>query len=168
VTPVPELYQHEVIGQPHCIVDESEAVKITVAQIDAMRVKLAALPAAPAAPPRAATKMEAVVALAPELVALRGKGWGLQALAAFMTEGGFAISAGTLKNYLQRAGAARTKRRRKKESTSSGATGATPTRASAAAASPTAPKTSPTADSAVVTRRPTSYGSFVVREDTEL
>lgn len=100
-------------------------MKITVGQIDEMRAKLAALPAAPAVPTQPATKMKAVTALAPELIALRERGWGLHALAAFMTEGGFPISPGTLKNYLQRAGATRTKRRRKKEIAPSPATGAT-------------------------------------------
>ncbi len=168
MTPAPEFYQHEVIRQPHCIVDESEAVKITIAQIDAMRVKLAALPAAPAAPPRAATKMEAVVALAPELVALREKGWGLQALAALMTESGFAISPGTLKNYLQRAGATRKKRRKKNASTSSVATRPPVPATPRGASSPVAAKTSPMAERTVIPSPVTSYGSFVVREDTEL
>jgi hypothetical protein len=168
VRPVPEMDQHEVIRQPHCILDRSKAVRITIAQIELMRVKLAALPPAPVVPTQAATKMDAVVALAPELVALRGKGWGFQALAAFMTEGGFAISPGTLKNYLQRAGATRTKRRRKKASTSSVATGTSVPSAPPAASSSVAPKTSPLAECAVVPSRATSYGSFVVRADTEL
>ena len=166
---VPELDLHEVIFDRRRIAHGSAAVKITVAQIDEMRAKLAALPAAPAVPTQPASKMEAVTALAPELVALRGRGWGLQALAAFMTEGGFPISPGTLKNYLQRAGATRTKRRRKKVIAPSGATGATLPVAPPGAPSPAASKTSPpVADRAVVSPRTTSYGTFVLREDTEL
>ena len=169
VRPLPELDQREVILRARRIAAGSTTVKITIAHIDEMRAKLAALPAAPAAPTQAATKMEAVMALAPELVALRGRGWGLQALSAFMTEGGFPISAGTLKNYLQRSGATRTKRRRKKESTPSAATGATLPAAPRAALSPAASKTSPrVAERAIVAPRTPSYGAFVVREDTEL
>jgi hypothetical protein len=167
--PVPELDQHEVIFRRRRIARGSAAVKITVGQIDEMRAKLAALPAAPVVPTQPATKMEAVTALAPELVALRGRGWGLHALAAFMTEGGFPISPGTLKNYLQRAGATRTKRRRKKEIAPSGATGVKLPAAPPGAPSPAASKTSlPVADRAVVTPSTTSYGTFVLREDTEL
>jgi hypothetical protein len=165
---VPELDQHEVIFHLCRIAHGSAAVKITVAQIDEMRAKLAALPAAPAAPTQPATKMEAVTALAPELVALRERGWGLHALAAFMTEGGFPISPGTLKNYLQRAEVTRTKRRRKKQSTPSGATGPTSPVEPSAAPSPAASTSQPVAERAVVTPRTTSYGTFVLREDTEL
>jgi hypothetical protein len=82
-------------------------VKFTVAQIDALRAKPAALPQASARPAHATTKMKAVAALASELTALRARGWGLQALAAFLAEGGVTISTGTLKNYLPRAGATR-------------------------------------------------------------
>ena len=139
----------------------NDTVKITVAQIDSLRVKLAALPKAPSPPSHSATKMEAVAALAPELTALRARGWGLQALAALLAEGGVRISSGTLKNYLQRAGATR-KRRRKRNSTTP-STSAAPN-----GALPAALPTTPPVAARTVGAVPPRIGGFVVREDTEI
>jgi hypothetical protein len=85
-------------------------MKIGIAQIEAIREALMALPPASKIP-NSGTKRGAVAALAPELLSLRRQGYGLETLAAFLKEKGLAISSGTLKNYLQRAGATRTKRR---------------------------------------------------------
>ena len=88
-------------------------MKIGITQIEAIRAALMALPPAPKIP-NDGTKRGAVAALAPELLNLRRQGYGLETLATFLKEKGLAISSGTLKNYLQRAGATRTKRRQKK------------------------------------------------------
>jgi hypothetical protein len=87
-------------------------MKIGITQIEAIREALLALPPAPKMP-NDGTKRGAVAALAPELLNLRRQGYGLETLAAFLKEKGLAISSGTLKNYLQRAGATRTKRRQR-------------------------------------------------------
>jgi hypothetical protein len=94
-------------------------MKITISAIEAIREALSGLPPAPRVRTEH-TKAGAVTALAPELLELRQKGYGLGALAALLTEKGLPISPGTLKNYLQRAGAARGKRRRRTMGTSSG------------------------------------------------
>ena len=88
-------------------------MKIGITQIETIRAALMALPPAPKMP-NDGTKRGAVAALAPELLNLRRQGYGLETLAAFLKEKGLAISSGTLKNYLQRAGATRTKRRQRK------------------------------------------------------
>lgn len=88
-------------------------MKIGIAQIESLREALKALPP----PPKVrndGTKRGAIAALAPELFGLRRQGYGLETLAAFLKEKGLEISSGTLKNYLQRAGATRTKRRQRK------------------------------------------------------
>jgi hypothetical protein len=86
-------------------------MKISTAQIDSLREALTKLPPPPKVP-NGGTKKGAIAALAPELLRLRRQGYGLETLAAFLREKGLAISSGTLKNYLQRAGATRTKRRK--------------------------------------------------------
>jgi hypothetical protein len=94
-------------------------MKITISEIEAIREALSGLPPAPRVRTET-TKAGAVTALAPELLELRQKGYGLGALAALLTEKGLPISPGTLKNYLQRAGAAHGKQRRRMMGTSSG------------------------------------------------
>jgi hypothetical protein len=99
-------------------------MKILITDIEAIGAALDAL-----APPlhvrTECSKAEAVAALAPRLLEQRKKGHGLGALAAMLTERGLPISPGTLKNYLQRAGAAKGKRRRR-EAVSSPAARAAP------------------------------------------
>ena len=140
--------------------------KITADRIEALRAKLVEADAAPVIPPDTSTKMGAVAALASELLTLRRKGWGLEALAAMLREGGLDLTPATLKNYLQRAGATRTKRRSKQLSpvpapSATNRPEAITTRASAAfraaavALNPTSPQ---------LRREP---GTFVVREDTK-
>jgi hypothetical protein len=84
--------------------------KMSNAEIESIRAQLLALPPAPTATVKG-TKAATVASLAPELLGLRRQGYGLAALAAFLTEKGLPIASGTLKNYLQRAGVARGKRR---------------------------------------------------------
>jgi hypothetical protein len=93
-------------------------MKITISEIESIRGALSGLPPAPRVRTEH-TKAGAVTALAPELLELRQRGYGLAALAALLTEKGLPISPGTLKNYLQRAGAADGKHRRRM-TTSSG------------------------------------------------
>lgn len=84
--------------------------KMSNAEIESIRAELLALPPAPTVTVKG-TKAATVASLAPELLGLRRRGYGLAALAAFLTEKGLPITSGTLKNYLQRAGATRGKRR---------------------------------------------------------
>jgi hypothetical protein len=147
----------------------SAAVRLTVAQVDEIRRQLAAQPPAPTVRGDSVSKLAAVTAAAPELLGLRRNGWGIAALAAFLTERGLPISAGTLKNYLQRVGATRTKRRRRRTTSPPGA--APPT--ASASAQPAEQRSAAGRALAAVTRtaapvRAISPGSFVVREDTEL
>jgi hypothetical protein len=146
----------------------SASVKITVTQIEALRVRLAATPPPPPRPNHAATKMEAVVALSQELTALREKGWGLQALAALLAEGGVAVSPGTLRNYLQRAGATRRRRRRRVDNASTAGTQATPPGALTSDAPSTVPSVVPIVERTGAASAVARIGSFTVREDTEL
>jgi hypothetical protein len=145
------------------------AVRLTVAQVDEIRRQLAAQPPAPTVRGDSVSKLAAVTAAAPELLGLRRNGWGIAALAAFLTERGLPISAGTLKNYLQRAGATRTKRRRRQTTSPPGA--ALPT--ASASAQPAEQRSSVGRASPAVTHptqpvRPIPPGSFVVREDSEI
>jgi hypothetical protein len=140
--------------------------KITADRIEALRAKLVEADAAPVIPPDTSTKMGAVAALASELLTLRRKGWGLEALAAMLREGGLDLTPATLKNYLQRAGATRTKRHSKQLSRvqappATNRPAAITTRASAAfrAAAVALKPTSP--------QPPREPGTFVVREDTK-
>ena len=144
-------------------------MRLTVAQVDEIKRTLAAQPPAPALRTDSVSKLAAVTAAAPELLRLRSTGWGIAALAAFLTEAGLPISAGTLKNYLQRVGATRTKRRRRQTTTSAGA--APPTAFASAQAAEQRSSTGRV--SAAVTQpaapvRAIPFGAFVVREDSEL
>jgi hypothetical protein len=94
------------------------AVTISVDEIAILKGKLAVLPSAPTVPMQTPTRLAAVAAIAPELLELRRKGWGLEALTAYLAEQGLPITPATLKNYLQREGATRSKRRRRKGSPS--------------------------------------------------
>lgn len=147
----------------------SATVRLTVAQVDEIRRKLAAQPPAPAVRGDSVSKLAAITAAAPELLGLRRTGWGIAALAAFLTEVGLPISAGTLKNYLQRAGATPTKRRRRQRAIAPGAT--SPTASVSAQAAEQRSSAGPA--SAAITRqsapvRAIPPGSFIVREDSEL
>jgi hypothetical protein len=145
----------------------SSKTRFTVAQVDAMRAKLIEAAAAPVIAPKASTKMGAVAALAPELLGLRRKGWGLEALAAMLGQSGLQITAGTLKNYLQRAGATRTKRRRDPEravSSTPPAARTTPPAEEPSAATPASPLVARPVSAA----RVAPPGSFLVREDRDL
>ena len=144
-------------------------MRLTVAQVDEIRRKLAAQPPAPMVRGNGVSKLAAVTAAAPELLGLRRTGWGVAALAAFLTEAGLPISAGTLKNYLQRVGATRTRRRRRQTTTAPAATSPT----ASVSAQPVEQRSSAGRASAAVTRNSTPVlaippGSFAVREDSEL
>lgn len=144
------------------------AVKITIGQIEVIRGKLAKVPPRPVVPTETSTKMAAVVSLAPELLALRRNGWGLEALAALLAEGGLDLTPGTLKNYLQRAGATRSKRRRGKADASGSPPAPLPSKTSIAAEPPSAHRTFPVVVRPVAGEQPVPPGSFRIREDTEL
>ena len=143
------------------------AVTISVDGIVDLKGKLAVLPCAPTVPTQTPTRMAAVAAIAPELLELRRKGWGLEALAAYLAEQGLPITPATLKNYLQRAGATRSKRRRRKGSPSAAIpprTKATPPSAGQVPATPPAvrPVVRP-----VESEGPLKYGTFAIREDSK-
>lgn len=143
-------------------------MRLTVAQVDEIRRTLAAQPPAPTLRTDRVSKLAAVTAAAPELLRLRSTGWGIAALAAFLTEAGLPISVGTLKNYLQRVGATRTKRRRRRTTTSAGAVAppASPSAQGAEQRSSTARASAAfTLPAAPVRAMP--LGTFVVREDSE-
>lgn len=148
----------------------SATVRLTVAQVDEIRRKLAAQPPAPTVRGDSVSKLAAVTAAAPELLGLRRAGWGVAALAAFLTEAGLPISAGTLKNYLQRAGATPTKRRWRQRTSAPGATSP----AASVSAQAAEHRSSPGPVSAAITTRQSAPvraippGTFIVREDSEL
>jgi hypothetical protein len=144
------------------------AVKITVGQIEGIRAELAKVPPKPVVPTESSTKMAAVASLAPELLALRWNGWGLEALVAFLAEGGLHLTPGTLKNYLQRAGATRSKRRRRKETASGSPAPSSQPQTAIAAEIPASRRTFPVAIRPVVDEPPVPPWSFKVREDTEI
>lgn len=147
----------------------SAAVRLTAAQGDEIRRKLAAQPPAPTVRSDSVSKLAAVTAAAPELLGLRRTGWGIAALAAFLTEAGLPISAGTLKNYLQRVAATPMKRRRRQRTIAPDAR--SPTASVSAQAAEQRSSAGPA--SGAITRQSAPVlaippGSFVVREDSEL
>jgi hypothetical protein len=156
------------VEEPTDLPSAENVVKITVGQIEAIRAELAKVPPKPVVRAELSTKMAAVASLAPELLALRRNGWGLEALVAFLADGGLHLTRGTLKNYLQRAGATRSKRRRRKESASAPPAPPSPPLASIAAKPQSPRPTPPVVAGPVVDEQPVPAWSFKVREDTEL
>ncbi|CAB3804356.1 hypothetical protein LMG28614_06016 [Paraburkholderia ultramafica] len=73
----------------------------TQEEIAAFKAKIKALPPV-AKKPKNLNKTEAVRAMASEIRFAQKIGYGLEDIASQLTEGGMAISAATLKNYLQR------------------------------------------------------------------
>jgi hypothetical protein len=144
-------------------------MRLTIVQVDQIRAKLAAQPPAPAMRADSVSKLAAVTAAAPELLGLRRMGWGIAALASFLTEAGLPISAGTLKNYLQRVGATRTKRRRRQATTPPGEAATTASVAAQSAEQrPSAGRALSAVTHPAAAVRPIAPGSFVVREDSEI
>jgi hypothetical protein len=84
---------------------------LTPERIEELRRELRALPPSPCVR-NAATKIEAVEKIAPELLALRRMGYGLNTLSAELASKGLTIAPRTLKNYLRHCGATLRKRRR--------------------------------------------------------
>jgi len=94
-------------------------MNLTPERIEELRRELRALPPSPRVRV-AATKVEAVEKIAPELLALRGIGYRLSTLSAVLASHGLTIAPGTLKNYLRRCGATLTKRRTTRAGTDGG------------------------------------------------
>jgi hypothetical protein len=99
--------------------EEITGMNITPERIEELRRELRALPPSPRVR-NAATKIEAVEKIAPELLALRRMGYGLNTLSAALASKGLTIAPGTLKNYLRRCGATLRKRRRTRTGTDGG------------------------------------------------
>jgi hypothetical protein len=137
---------------------------MTVAAVDALRIRLAAIPPKDESV-REVTRVEAVMRMRGEIVALRGRGYSWEEVAAIVSQEGCQVTTATLRTELSRRGSVAKKKRRKGRSHSG----------NAAAVATTAPP--PVAPAPVVARAAAvpartlpevKAGAFVVREDTEL
>lgn len=142
---------------------------LTIAAVDAIRARLAAVPAKEASA-REVTRVEAVTRMRGEILALRERGYSWEEVAGMVSGEGCRVAAATLRTELSRRGAAPKGKKReplreppcqKKDV----ANAAGPKRghvqaAPSALTKPSAPQPRPTPEARI--------GGFVVREDSEI
>lgn len=137
---------------------------LTVAAVDEIRARLAAVPAKDASA-RAVTRVEAVTRMRGEILALRKRGYSWEEVATMVSSEGCRVAAATLRTELSRNRAAsKTKKRQAAPGEKKAAKPVPGGDATAPAAAPPA-KGSPTAAAPPPQAR---IGSFAVREDSEL
>jgi hypothetical protein len=138
---------------------------LTVAAVDEIRARLAAVPAKDASA-RAVTRVEAVTRMRGEILALRKRGYSWEEVAAMVSSEGCRVAAATLRTELSRKGAAsKTKTREAAPGEKKAAKPVPRGAATAPAAAPPPAKVSPTAPAPPPQAR---IGSFAVREDSEI
>ena len=138
---------------------------LTVAVADAIRARLAAVPAKEASA-REVTRVEAVTRMRGEILALRERGYSSEEVAALVSSEGCRVAAATLRTELSRRGAALKGKQRepaREEKSVANLAGHKRGHVQAPATSPakaSAPPTRPAPEARI--------GSFVVREDSEI
>ena len=138
---------------------------LTVAVVDAIRARLAAVPAKEASA-REVTRVEAVTRMRGELLALRERGYSWEEVAAMVSSEGCRVAAATLRTELSRRGAAPKGKQReppREKKTVANAAGHKRGHVQATAvmgAKGSAPQPRPASDARI--------GGFVVREDSEI
>ena len=138
---------------------------LTVAAVDAIRARLAAVPAKEASA-REVTRVEAVTRMRGEILALRERGYSWEEVAALVSSEGCRVAAATLRTELSRRGAALKGRNRepaREEQSVANAAGHKQGHVQAPAPSP-AKASAPQPRLAPEAR----IGGFVVREDSEI
>jgi hypothetical protein len=138
---------------------------LTIAAVDAIRARLAAVPAKEASA-REVTRVEAVTRMRGEILALRERGYSWEEVAGMVSSEGCRVAAATLRTELSRRGAApkgkkREPPREKKDVANAGGHKRGHVQAPAPApAKASAPQPRPAPEARI--------GSFVVREDSEI
>ena len=138
---------------------------LTVAVVDAIRARLAAVPAKEASA-REVTRVEAVTRMRGEILALRERGYSWEEVAAMVSSEGCRVAAATLRTELSRRGAAAKGKKRepaREEKNVANAAGHKRGHVQAPAPSPakaSAPQPRPAPEARI--------GGFVVREDSEI
>jgi hypothetical protein len=138
---------------------------LTVAAVDAIRARLAAVPAKEASA-REVTRVEAVTRMRGEILALRERGYSWEEVAAMVSSEGCRVAAATLRTELSRRGAALKGKKRepaREEKTVASAAGRKQGHVQAPAPAPakaSAPQSKPAPEARI--------GGFVVREDSEI
>ena len=138
---------------------------LTVAVVDAIRADLAALPPKDESA-REVSRLEAIVRMRGEVIALRERGYSWQEVAEVVSSKGCRVTAATLKTELSRKGTRSRSKKRDRPAVGNGAERPAP--AGKPAVGPKtpvpvkgpAPATRPAAEAKV--------GTFVVREDSEI
>jgi hypothetical protein len=145
---------------PECL-----AMALTVAAVDEIRARLAAVPAKDASA-RAVTRVEAVTRMRGEILALRKRGYSWEEVAAMVSTEGCRVAAATLRTELSRKRTASKAKTREAAPSEKKVAKAVPAGAATAPA-PAAPpaKVRPTAAAPPPQAR---IGSFAVREDSEI
>ena len=137
---------------------------LTVAAVDAIRARLAALPPKDASA-REVTRVEAVTRMRGEILALRERGYSWEEVAALVSSEGCRVAAATLRTELSRKGAPPKGRKREPVRGDKKVQGvASPDRGRIQAPPPPAQASAPLPRPAPEAR----IGGFVVREDTEI
>lgn len=138
---------------------------LTVASVDAIRERLAAIPAKDDSA-RELTRQEALTRMADEIQSLRGRGYSWKEVASIVSREGCQVTPGALKTGLSRRGLTPKPKRRRPESPPSAPAAAAPAATQAAlttsAEKPTVAKQ--VAPPAAAPER--SAGTFTAREDT--
>ena len=138
---------------------------LTVAVVDAIRADLAALPPKDESA-REVSRLEAIVRMRGEVIALRERGYSWQEVAEVVSSKGCPVTAATLKTEVSRKGTRSKSKKRDRPAVGSGAERPAPVGKSAVGQKTpvpvkgAAPVTRPAPDPKV--------GTFVVREDSEI
>ena len=138
---------------------------LTVAVVDAIRADLAALPAKDESA-REVSRLEAIVLMRGEVIALRERGYSWQEVAEVVSSKGCRVTAATLKTELSRKGPRSKSKKRDRPVVGSGAERPGPAGKPAVGQKTPVPVKGP----APVTRPAPDpkVGTFVVREDSEI
>lgn len=138
---------------------------LTIAAVDAIRARLAAVPAKEASA-REVTRVEAVTRMRGEILALRERGYSWEEVAAMVSSEGCRVAAATLRTELSRRGAApKGKKREPPREKKDVANAAGHKRGHVQAPAPVLAKASTPQPRPAPEAR---IGSFVVREDSEI
>ena len=138
---------------------------LTIAAVDAIRARLAAVPAKEASA-REVTRVEAVTRMRGEILALRERGYSWEEVAAMVSSEGCRVAAATLRTELSRRGAAPMgKKREPPREKKDVANPAGPKRGHVQAPAPALAKASAPQPRHAPEPR---IGGFVVREDSEV
>lgn len=138
---------------------------LTVAVVDAIRADLAALPPKDESA-REVSRLEAIVRMRGEVIALRERGYSWQEVAEVVSSKGCRVTAATLKTELSRKGTRSKSKKRERPPVGSGAARPGPGGKPGVGQKTPAPVKGP----APVTRPAPDpkVGTFVVREDSEI